>query len=143
MSIENIDALTTSEVDIVLGTNIRAPLLLTSKLMKKIKKDGADIVNIASTVGYKGYQKQAAYGASKWAMRGFSTNLQTELKNYPSRVISFSPGGFKTKLFKKATGTDNTEEGNWMNAEDVAIAVKKVLELPKNMEVSEIIINRK
>jgi len=143
LSIEKIEELTTSEVDKVLGTNIRAPLLLTSKLMKKIKKDGADIVNIASTVGHKGYQDQASYGSSKWAMRGFGANLQVELKDYPSRVITVSPGGFKTKLFQKATGTDNTKGGNWMNTKDVALVIKNLLDLPKNMEVSEIIINRK
>jgi NAD(P)-dependent dehydrogenase (short-subunit alcohol dehydrogenase family) len=84
LSIENIDKLTSKEIDRVLGTNIRAPLLLTSELFNKIKKDGADIVNIASTVGLKGYKDQASYGASKWAIRGLSANLQVELKDFPS-----------------------------------------------------------
>ena len=144
LSIEHIEELTTEEIDNVLMTNVRAPLVLTSRLMRVIKEDGADIVNVASTVGFKGYLEQAAYGASKWAMRGFSANLQAELKNYPSRVISFCPGGFKTKLFEKATGTDNTtSQGEWMSAEDVARCLKQLLDLPKNMEVSEIVINRK
>ena len=98
---------------------------------------------ISSSIGFKGYVDQAVYGASKWAMRGFSANLQAELKDYPCRVISFCPGGFKTKLFEKATGVDNTNEGEWMSAKDVAICLKQLLDLPKNMEVSEIIINRK
>lgn len=143
LSIEKIEALTSSEINKVLDTNIKAPLLLTSGLMNKIKLDGADIVNVASTVGLKGYVDQAAYGASKWAMRGFSANLQTELKDYRSRVISFCPGGFKTKLFEKATGVDNTSEGEWLAAKDVAQLLKQLLELPKNMEVSEVVINRK
>lgn len=144
MSVEEVEKLSTKEVDKVLDTNIRAPLLLTSKLMNKIKKDGADIVNVASSVGLKAYQHQAAYGASKWAMRGFSANLQLELKNFPSRVISFCPGGFKSKLFQKATGVDNTTKaGEWMNAKDMASLLKQILELPKNMEVNEIQINRK
>jgi NADP-dependent 3-hydroxy acid dehydrogenase YdfG len=59
-------------------------------------------------------------------------------------VISFCPGGFKTKLFEKATGVDNTQDGSqWMKAEEVARCLKQLLELPKSMEVSEIIINRK
>lgn len=143
LSIEKIDQLSAEQVDKVLGTNLRAPLLLTGRLMKKIKKDGADIVNVASSVGTKAYEHQAAYGASKWGLRGFSQNLQLELKNTPCRVISFCPGGFKTKLFEKATGSDNTNEGNWMSAEQIAKALKQMLDLPKSMEVSEIIINRK
>jgi len=144
LSIENTEKLTTDEVSKVLDTNVRAPLLLTSGLLSKIKQDGADIVNVASTVGLKGYVDQAAYGASKWAIRGFSANLQAELKDTACRVISFCPGGFKTKLFAKATGVDNTTtEGEWMSATDVAKCLKQLLELPKNMEVSEIIVNRK
>lgn len=144
LSIEHIEALSVEEIDKVLMTNVRAPLIVTSRLMNIIKEDGADIVNVASTVGLKGYPDQAAYGASKWAMRGFSANLQAELKDYPSRVISFCPGGFKTKLFEKATGTDNaTAQGEWMTARDVAVCLKQLLDLPKNMEVSEIVINRK
>lgn len=143
LSVEKIESLTISEIDKVLDVNIRAPLILTSGLMAKIKKDGADIVNVASTIGLKGYEDQAAYGASKWAIRGFSTNLQVELKNYPCRVISFCPGGFKSKLFEKATGVDDTDEGVWMDAGEVARLMVQTLELPKNMEVSEIVINRK
>jgi|SRR5215217_3788207 len=75
--------------------------LIGHKPFAKIKKDGADIVNVASTVGLKGYVDEAMYGASKWAMRGFSVNLQIELKDTPSRVISFCTGGFKSGIFQK------------------------------------------
>ncbi|NTU72681.1 SDR family oxidoreductase [Candidatus Roizmanbacteria bacterium] len=143
LSIQKLSELTSAQIDAVLDINIRAPLLLTSQLIEKIKKDGGDIVNIASTVGLKGYSEQAAYGASKWAMRGFTTNLQVELKNSPCRVIGVCPGGFKSKLFEKATGIDNTKEGDWMSAGDIAHCIKQLIDLPKNMEVSEIVINRK
>ncbi len=144
LSIQELGKITEEEVDRILTTNVKAAILLVSNLMSRIKKDGTDIVNVASSVGFKGYTKQSVYGASKWAMRGFSANLQAEFKGTPSRVISFCPGGFKTKFFKKATGIDNTKNaGNWMKAKDVARILKQTLDLPKNMEVSEIIINRK
>jgi len=144
LSVQKLGEITGAEFDRVMSVNVRAAILLVSKLIEKIKKDEADIVNVSSTVGHKGYADQAIYGASKWAMRGFSINLQTELKGTKSRVISFCPGGFKTKMFEKATGVDNTGDGSeWMKAEDVALALKQVLDLPKNMEVGEIIIHRK
>ena len=31
----------------------------------------------------------------------------------------------------------------WMCTEDIALFMKQILELPKNMEVSEVVINRK
>jgi len=144
LSIQPLGKIIEEEIDKVMSVNVRAAILLVSGLIEKIKKDEADIVNVSSSVGLKGYIEQAAYGASKWAMRGFSANLQAELKGTSSRVISFCPGGFKSKLFEKATGIDNTEDGSkWMQAEYVALALKQALDLPKNMEVTEIIINRK
>lgn len=144
LSIQHLGEISGEEFDRLMSTNVKAAILLVSGLIEKIRKDEADIVNVASTVGHKGYVDQAIYGASKWAMRGFSANLQAELKGTKSRVISFCPGGFKTKMFEKATGVDNTEDGSqWMKAEDVAKALKHTLDLPKNMEVTEIIINRK
>lgn len=144
LSIENLENISASELDRVFATNVKAPMLLVSGLIEKIKKDKGDIVNVASTVGLKAYKDQAAYGASKWALRGFSQNLQVELKDTACRVISFCPGGFKTKLFAKATGEDNTiVAGEWMKASDVAKVIKQILDLPKNMEVTEIVLNRK
>lgn len=144
LSIQPLGKVTEDEIKRVMSTNVKSAILLVSNLAERIKKDGTDIVNVASTVGLKGYVDQAVYGASKWAMRGFSNNLQVELKDTPCRVISFCPGGFKSKLFEKATGDDNTtSEGEWMKPDDLAIFMKQILDLPKNMEVSEVIINRK
>lgn len=143
MSLEEVEKITPEQLDAVLETNVRGPILLISALMERIKHDGADIVNVASTVGTKGYVSQTAYGASKWAMRGISANLQVELKDTKCRVISFCTGGFESKIFEKATGVKNQDFTHWMKAKDVALCLKQLLDLPKNMEVSEIIINRK
>ena len=144
LSVQTLGEITEDEIKRLMSTNVKSQILLTSKLVDRIKKDKTDIVCVSSTVGTKGYVDQAVYGASKWAVRGFAANLQAEFKDLPNRVISFCPGGFKTKLFEKATGDDNTlNEGEWMRPEDVALFVKQILDLPKNMEVSEVIINRK
>lgn len=141
---EPLGQITEEETKRLMSTNVKGPMLLASNLMNRITQDGTDIVNVSSTAGLKGNPGEAVYNASKWALRGFSANLQAELRNTPSRVISFCPGGFKTKLFEKATGTDNTGDGSeWMKVEDVALCLKQTLDLPKNMEVSEIVINRK
>lgn len=137
-------SITEDQIELTMATNVKSSILLISNLIDRIKKNGTDIVNVASVVGTKANPDEAVYGASKWALRGFSANLQLELKKYPNRVISFCPGGFDTKLFEKATGEDKTKDGSqWMSAKDVALCLKQLLDLPKSMEVSEIIINRK
>jgi len=135
--------ITEEEIDRLLSTNVKSQILLVSNLWERIIKDGTDVVNVASTIGLKGIVSEAVYGASKWAVRGFSQNLLVEFKGKPNRVISFCPSGFKTKFFEK-TGDDKTADGSvWMKVEDVALALKQALDLPKNMEVSEIVIARK
>ncbi|HRO64978.1 MAG TPA: SDR family oxidoreductase [Candidatus Dojkabacteria bacterium] len=123
--------------------NVIAPLFLVSELVEIIKSNEADIVNIGSTVGSKAYENQAAYGASKWAVRGLNQNLQLEFKNTKCRVIGFNRGGFKSNFFEKATGIENNDWSSWMNPSEIAEFILQVIALPKNMEVSDIKLNRK
>ena len=144
LSIQLLGDITEDEFEKLMSINVKSQILLTSRLIDRIQNDKTDLVLVASTVGTKGYVDQAIYGASKWAVRGFAANLQAEFKGKPNRVISFCPGGFKSRLFEKATGDDNTtNEGEWMRPEDVALFIKQILDLPKNMEVTEVIVNRK
>lgn len=142
MSLEPLNKITSNELDRVFGVNIKGAILLVSGLTDRIKQDATDIVNVSSTVGLKAYINQATYGTSKWAMRGFSQNLQLELKA-TNRVISFCIGGFKSDIVKKITGQPLADPENWMEPQEVAIFMKQILDLPKNMEVTEIVINRR
>jgi len=142
MSLEPVNGITAEEIERVFRTNIMGAMQLTSGLIERIRAANGDIVNVASTVGTKAYEDQAAYGASKWAMRGFSQNLQLELKNSGVRVISFCVGGFQSRIGEKV-GKQRVSPEEWMNPRDVAVFVKQMLDLPKNMEVTEIVLNRK
>lgn len=142
LSIQKLGSIDYEEVESVMKVNVQAPIQIVSSLFERIKNDKTDIVNVSSTVGTKAYTEQAAYGSSKWAMRGFSANLQVELKD-TNRVISFCPGGFESRIFEKATGITNQDFTYWMKPEDLAKFMKQILDLPKSMEVSEVIINRK
>ena len=141
---ESIEEMSEAETDILLATNIKAPMLLISRLIGRIKDDKADVVNVISTAGLKGNKDHMAYAASKWGERGFTEALRSELKDTESRVISFYPGGMKTKFFEKNLGEDITDDGTyWMDPASVALCLKQLLDLPKNIEVSEITLNRK
>lgn len=134
------DQLTGRDLALVFTTNIIGPELLTARLLERLKQDKADIVTVSSTSGLKGNPGQAAYGSSKWAIRGFAQVLREELRGTGCRVISFCPGGMQTELFKKAGAAKETD--GWMQPADVANFMWQILCLPKNMEVSEVIVNR-
>lgn len=138
---EKFGDITEGEIKRLMSTNVKAPMLLTSELIGRIKNDEADVLNVISTAGTKGNPTHPVYAASKWAERGYTKALQAELKETRCRVVSFCPGGIQTGFFEK-TGDDVTDD-SWMQPEDVAGLVKSILDLPKNMEVSEIVINRK
>lgn len=143
LSFESLEGLSAQEVQRVFAVNVTGPMLLVSRLAERLRRDQSDIINVASTVGTKAYKDQAAYGSSKWAMRGFSQNLQVEFADSAVRVISFCVGGFRSNIAKKVTGQSLPDPENWMDPADVAVFMSNILALPKNMEVSEIIINRK
>lgn len=143
LSEANLDSLDYKSVENLIKLNLIAPLMLVSRLTKLIKGNEADIVNFGSTIGFKAYENQAAYGASKWGLRGLNENLQKEFKETNVRVIGFNPGGFNSKLHEKATGSKIDNPSDWMDPKDLARLLLQLLEMPKNMEVSNIVINRK
>ncbi len=140
-SSEEFGKITEEEIKRLMSSNVKAPMLLISELIDRIKKDGADVLNVVSKAGTAGSTSSPVYAASKWAERGFTLSLQEALKGTPCRVISFCPGGIQTGLFEKAEASVDTNA--WMKPESIALFIKQILELPKNMEVSEVIINRK
>ena len=115
-------------------TNIIGPTLLTARLMERIKKDGADVLNIASVAGLKGSADGAVYASTKWAVRGFTQSLQATFKDTPSRATCICPAWF---------GSEPDKNPGMMSVQDLAAFVVTILLLPKKMEVNEVIITAK
>lgn len=127
----------------VMNTNAVGILYFVSKIFNLIKKNEADIICTSSTVGFKAYKNQSIYGMSKWAVRGLVENLRLELVDTRCRVTNFAPGGFKSKFVQKYTGDESVDLSGYMDSKKVAEVLVHVLDTPKEMEISEIIINRK
>lgn len=139
---ESMEEISAGEIDRVMTINANATMLFTSTLLGKIKNDGTDILNIISTAGTEQIAlTSAVYTASKWALRGFTKSLQNELKPTECRVIGFCPGGIDTDFFEKYNHRREGQD-DWMRPEEIAKLMKQLLDLPKKMQVSEIIINR-
>lgn len=59
---------------------------------------GGSIVNVSSLAGMKGIPGHAAYGASKWAVRGLTRTAAAELGRFGIRVNSVHPGPIRTSM---------------------------------------------
>jgi len=66
------------------------------------RADEAHIVNISSIFGIIGVPTQTSYCATKFAVRGFSEALWTELREHNIGVTSVHPGGVRTNIAKSA-----------------------------------------
>jgi len=126
--------------------NAIAPLFLISKLYDLIVKNEADIINVGTTHSQHaspGAESQLAYCASKHGLRGGSHNIAMELKKTKSRMIHVHMGGFQSKMHEKDYGNIMTDPENWMKPSEVAEILLYVVNLPKQIEISEITIARK
>lgn len=144
VAMEPINKISYQKFEAAWRVNTIAPLYLLSLLFDDIKRNEADILQVGTTADLKeGFENQLAYTATKYGLRGGSYNFGMELKKTKSRVIYVHAGGMNTKMHEKDYGQKIEDPSAWMNPEDVARVLLYLLELPKQMEVSEITINRK
>lgn len=83
----------------LLGMQICAPLIRDS--------GGGSIVNVSSTAGMTAHY-DAAYGASKWALRGLSKSAAMEFVEWGIRVNSMHPGQIADTTFSRGA-----RPGHW------------------------------
>ena len=111
------DQVTLEEFDWVMAINFSAVVRLTHVLLPVLKANrGAHVVNVSSVFGIFAPAGQAAYSASKFAVRGFSESLRHELAEDGVGVTVVHPGGIRTRIAESArTGSgvpvEEYEEG--------------------------------
>jgi 3alpha(or 20beta)-hydroxysteroid dehydrogenase len=74
--------------------------LLGIQAVAPVMRDGGggSIVNVSSAAGARGFAGHAAYGATKWALRGISRTAATELGPLGIRVNAVLPGPIDTAM---------------------------------------------
>ncbi|MFI9814992.1 SDR family NAD(P)-dependent oxidoreductase [Saccharothrix variisporea] len=97
------DQVSAEEFDWVLDVNFRAPVALTRLLLPRLlASPGSHVVNVSSLFGLIAPPGQAAYSASKFALRGFSEALRHELAPRGVGVTTVHPGGIRTRIAESA-----------------------------------------
>ena len=90
------------DVDKVMDTNFKAPVLLQSQLLKKKKVNkGASIVFVASIASWSPSIGNSVYSASKGALISYANCLGLELAPRQIRVNCISPAMVRTELVYK------------------------------------------
>jgi short-subunit dehydrogenase len=97
------DQVTLEEFDWVMAVNFRAVVRLTHALLPVLKAHpGSHLVNVSSVFGIFAPAGQAAYSASKFAVRGFTEAVRHELAENGVGVTCVHPGGIRTRIAESA-----------------------------------------
>lgn len=85
----------------VMDVNVTGPLLGMQVCAPLIRDSGGgSIVNVSSTAGMTAHY-DAAYGASKWALRGLTKSAAMEFVDWGIRVNSMHPGQISDTSFSR------------------------------------------
>ena len=118
-----------SAFDAVLATNVTGAMLMAREAAKHfISRKGGNIVNIGSTASHRGAPSGTAYYASKAALRSMTECWRSELRQYNVRVFLINPSEVLTG-FAAASGFQQKDNPTKLRAEEIAHAVKAVLEM--------------
>lgn len=94
-----VDVMEPDEFRRVIDINLTGTFLGMHYTVPSMRKaDGGAIINISSTAGLMGYATIAAYGASKWGVRGMTKAVAMELGSDNIRVMSIHPGPIRTPM---------------------------------------------
>jgi ribitol 2-dehydrogenase len=110
-------------------------------------QNNGHILNVISTSG--NYDTSSGdntlwqtYGASKWALSGFTRAFKDSLEGTNIKVTGFYPGGFESNLYENAEREDAHNQPWMMKTDDVADALIFCLTRPADMMVEKLIITK-
>ena len=115
------------DIDSILGTNLKAAMILTNHLSRQfLKAKNVSIVNMSSVVGLMGNHSQSVYAASKAGLIGYTKSFAKELGSRKMRCNAVCPGFIATDMTENIAEKAREEYvkaipmGEYGDAEDVA-----------------------
>ena len=139
------DELQTKHVDIQLGVNLRAVMLMTRECLPMLREAGGDhgkalIINTASIAGKSPQPWLSVYSATKAAVIGFSQSTQREVAGQGIQVTALAPGFVDTPMTDYVK--EHVEPEKMIRSEDLAEAVRFLLRTSPYCLVPEIVFMR-
>jgi 3-oxoacyl-[acyl-carrier protein] reductase len=120
------------------ATNVTGAMLMAREAAKHfISRNRGNIVNIGSTASHRGVPNGTAYYGSKFALRGMTECWRQELRKNNIRVFLVNPSEVITS-FGAAAGFEQKDNPTKLRPEDIAHAVKSMLEMEDRGFVTEL-----
>lgn len=128
----------TKAIDLQLGVNLRAALVVTRESLPLLRASGGHVINLASIAGTIPTSGLAVYGATKAALISFTHSLNREEEEHGVRATAICPGFVATRM-TEWTGLPEEEQ---IQPSDVAELVRTILHLSPKARVPQIVIER-
>lgn len=91
------------DLEAMMRTNYFGAVRCTQAVLPQMLERGeGTIVNVASIAGIMGYARMGGYGATKFALIGFTEALRDEVIGHGVKVALVCPGTTETEFFVKA-----------------------------------------
>lgn len=100
-----------SSFEKVMDVNYWGVVRMCKAFLPQVIETKGGFTNISSVFGLIGYPGQTHYCSSKFAVRGFSETLATELEDKGVSVTSVHPGGVATNIARSAEVDSMPENG--------------------------------
>ncbi|MFC1639652.1 SDR family NAD(P)-dependent oxidoreductase [Gemmatimonadota bacterium] len=140
IALGDVDSSSVEDFDIMYRVNVRAPYVLTQKLIPALKNTKGQVVFMNSSAGLNAKAGAAQYAATKHGLKAISDSFREEVNSAGIRVISIYPGRTASPMQEKVCrmeGKVYTPE-KLMQPEDVSSVVVNALKLPRTAEVTDI-----
>lgn len=129
-----------AKISKMVRTNLEAPMIITSLLLRDLKKNHGTIINISSVTADKTNPHGCAYGATKAGLASFSRSLFEEARKYGVRVVNVEPDMTATNLYRNADFEASEDVMAALAPEEVAQAVSYILKQREGLVVTDITI---
>jgi NAD(P)-dependent dehydrogenase (short-subunit alcohol dehydrogenase family) len=129
------------DLDLQYSTNVRAPYLLTQRLLPLLTAACGQIVFINSTVGLAAKRPDIGqYASTKHALKAIAESLREEVNPKGIRVLSAYLGRTATPMQERLFQRDGQEyrPEALLQPEDIASVIVHTLMLPPTTEVTDI-----
>jgi len=140
--IKSLEETTVSDFARAVSVNLVGPFLIARALVPHLVKRGSGhLVTVGSIADHMGFTGSAAYGATKFGVRGMHESIVAELAKTGVRTTLVSPGPVDTDIWDPIDPDSKdgfTKRKDMLRAEDVAEAVLYAVTRPARTAVTEI-----
>jgi NADP-dependent 3-hydroxy acid dehydrogenase YdfG len=136
----SLEAAPVEDFDRLYAANVRAPYLLTQRLLPALRERQGQIVFVNSTAGLNARANVGQFSATQHALRAVADSLREEVNADGVRVVSVYPGRTATPRQAKIHTIEDKAYApeRLMQPEDVASVVLTALTVPRTSELTDV-----